>query len=118
MPLYDFSCDCGYEIELIDSVFGKKVKKCPRCNNRTLVRLLGTGSGISFSSGYKDRAGQNVDFKEPYFDVAMRRKFVSAKDKAEFMNKNGIVQNGDSDSKVKKEKKIYYEQKMDTKKRS
>lgn len=116
MPQYDFECDCGYEETSIALMSSRRLKKCPRCKNNSLVRLIGCGSGFTFSTGFKDKAGQTIDFKEPYFDTAMRRKFSSAKEKHEFMNTHGIVQNGDSDSKVKAEKKSHYEKKMDTKK--
>ena len=75
------------------------------------------GLTIISKSGYKDKAGQSVYFKEPYFDTAFRRGFSSAREKAEFMNQNGIVEAGDSDVKVKRERKEHYEQKMDNKKR-
>lgn len=75
------------------------------------------GLTIITKSGYKDKAGQSIYFKEPYFDTAFRRRFNSAKEKADFMNQNGIVEAGDSDTKVRKERKEHYEQKMDTKRR-
>ena len=72
---------------------------------------------ILSGSGYKDKCGEPIHFKKPYFDMAMRRKFNSAAQKAEFMNTHGIVQNGDSDAKAKREKKEHYEKKMDTRKK-
>jgi len=78
--------------------------------------LIGCGSGFTFSTGLKDKAGQTIDFKEPYFDPAFRRSFGSAKEKKHFMDENNIVQNGDSDIKVKKQRKQYHEEKMDNKK--
>lgn len=116
MPTYAFSCDCGFEKTDIDSMRGDRVKLCPKCKNVSLVRLIGAGSGFHFSSGFTDKAGNSVHFKEPYFDTALRRSFVSAKEKADFMNSNGIVEAGDSDVKVKQERKQHFEQKMDTKK--
>lgn len=117
MPTYSYECHCGHQEDNYDSMLGDRIKRCPVCKNRSLVRLIGSGAGFNLhSSGYKDRAGQSIDFKEPYFDTALRRRFSSAKEKHEFMNVHGIVQNGDSDSKVKVEKKRHYEHKMDTKK--
>lgn len=63
---------------------------------------------------YKDKAGDTVWFPKddkPYFDTAMRRTFGSVKEKAEFMNKHGIVSSGDSDSKVKQERSRHEEEK-------
>lgn len=116
MPTYDFECDCSFKTTEIDSISGDKIKYCPSCGNRTLIRLIGSGSGFTFNSGYKDKSGDRIHFKEPYFDTAFRRSFKTAREKAEFMNSNGIVSAGDSDTKVKREKKEHYEQKNDTKK--
>ena len=66
---------------------------------------------------YKDKCGEKIYFKEAYFDTAFRKVFRSAKEKYEFMNMNGIVQNGDSDAKVSRERKEHYERKMDTRKK-
>ena len=115
MPTYQLECDCGHCEEQIESMFGPKVRKCPTCGQNSLIRLIGAGSGFNFSSGFKDRAGQSVHFKEPYFDTALRRRFNSAAEKANFLNKNGIVEAGDSDVKVKKERKEHHEKTMDTK---
>ena len=65
----------------------------------------------------KDAVGERVDFKKPYFDMGFRRVFTSAEEKAVFMQKVGATQNGDSDEKVKKERKQLYEKRMDEKRR-
>ena len=32
MPTYDYQCDnCGYELELFQSITAKPIKKCPEC---------------------------------------------------------------------------------------
>lgn len=49
------------------------------------------------TSKYKDNAGQRIDFKEPYFDTALRRTFSSAKEKYEFMKAHNIVNTGESE---------------------
>lgn len=43
---------------------------------------------------YKDKSGESVYFKEPYFDQGLRRRFNSVQEKAEFLNKNGMVDSG------------------------
>lgn len=117
MPLYSYECKCGYSTEMIDSMTGNRLLECPACKENSLIRLIGAGAGFSFKSGFKDKAGQSIHFKEPYFDTALRRRFSSAREKSEFMNKNGIVEAGDSDVKVKRERKEHFEMKNDTKKK-
>lgn len=116
MPTFDFACGCGFAKTDIDSMISKRVHLCPKCGQETLIRLIGSGSGFVVSTGLKDKAGQSITFKEPYFDAAFRRTFKSAKEKADFMNKNGMVEAGDSDVKVKKERKEHHEKKNDLKK--
>lgn len=119
MPLYDFSCtECGYEKEEFDYMVSRRLRKCPSCQNKTLLRLIGAGSGIVFKSGYKDRSGESVWFPKDgsaYFDTGLRKTFNSAREKAEFMKANNIVQSGDLDMNIKKEKKQHHEKTNDTK---
>jgi len=65
----------------------------------------------------KDARGERVDFKEPYFDKALRRRFNSAEEKSAHMRSLGIVQNGDSDEKVKKQRKECEEIRREEKRR-
>lgn len=48
-----------------------------------------------------DKTGERIDFKEPYYDKALRRVFHSVEEKAHFMNSRGIVSSGDYDSNTK-----------------
>ena len=66
---------------------------------------------------YRDQRGETIYFKEPYFDDGLRRRFNSIQEKAEFINKRQIVSTGDSDEKVKRERKQQYEKEQDEKKR-
>ena len=54
MPTYQYVCDkCHHEMEVIQSMTAKKMKKCPECGKLTLTRLIGGGSGIIFKgSGF------------------------------------------------------------------
>ena len=65
----------------------------------------------------KDAHGDRVDFKKPYFDKAARRVFKTAEEKSAYMIKGGWVQNGDSDEKVKRQRREAYERKMDEQRR-
>ena len=49
MPTYQYECErCGHSFEALQSMTGKKLKKCPGCGKNTLIRLIGSGSGIIF----------------------------------------------------------------------
>ena len=54
MPTYQSECDaCDHGFEILQSMLDKKLKKCPQCNQNTLNRLIGAGSGIIFKgSGF------------------------------------------------------------------
>lgn len=66
---------------------------------------------ITKNTKYKDKAGETIWFpkdEKPYFDKALRRTFNSIEEKKMYMDKHGIVQNGDSDSKYRQEWKNRY----------
>lgn len=115
--LYVFECkNCSYQEEKFQSYYEKDFGYCAKCDSREIIRYhvdLGLSLGVINRSTYKDRSGERIDFKEPYFDLALRRPFKSAKEKAEYMNSKGIVSSGDSDAKCKKQKKQYTEKKGD-----
>ena len=49
MPTYQYECDaCGHGFEVLQSMAGKKLKKCPKCGKPKLHRLIGLGSGVIF----------------------------------------------------------------------
>ncbi len=54
MPTYQYECaNCGHELEALQSMIDKKLKKCPECGKSTLERLIGSGTGIIFKgSGF------------------------------------------------------------------
>ena len=54
MPTYQYECDaCNHSFELLQSMLGPKLKKCPECGKDSLHRLIGSGSGIIFKgSGF------------------------------------------------------------------
>lgn len=49
MPTYDYSCkDCDHKFEHFQSINSRLLRKCPNCSKRSLVRLVGIGSGVIF----------------------------------------------------------------------
>jgi len=62
----------------------------------------------------RDKSGEPIYFKKPYFDKGLRRTFKSAEEKANFLNKHNIVDYGDSQAKADRQRKEYHEKMMDT----
>ena len=54
MPTYDYVCEaCGHEFEHFQSMGSRRLRKCPECEERKLVRLVGSGAGLIFKgSGF------------------------------------------------------------------
>ena len=51
MPFYDYECenkDCKHTFEALQSMTDPKLVECPQCKCKTLVRLIGKGSGVIF----------------------------------------------------------------------
>ncbi len=54
MPTYDYECEaCGHTFERFQEMTAPKLKTCPSCGKRKLIRLVGTGLGVIFrGSGF------------------------------------------------------------------
>lgn len=49
MPTYEYQCKvCGNTLEEFQSITEEPLKHCPKCNNDSLVRVIGTGAGLIF----------------------------------------------------------------------
>jgi len=49
MPTYDYRCEsCGHEFEKFQPITASAVRKCPRCSQMKVKRLIGSGAGIIF----------------------------------------------------------------------
>jgi len=76
MPTYDYRCEaCGHEFEVFQGIKERKLRQCPQCGRRALVRLIGAGAGIIFKGpgfyvtdykrkGSSDSAGAEKDKAE------------------------------------------------------
>ena len=54
MPTYDYECEaCGHHFERWQEMSARKLRTCPECGKRKLVRLVGAGAGVIFKgSGF------------------------------------------------------------------
>lgn len=54
MPTYDYECEaCSHHFERWQEMSARKLRTCPECGKRKLVRLVGAGAGVIFKgSGF------------------------------------------------------------------
>lgn len=54
MPTYDYICqNCGYRIEVFQSIKEEPLTKCMKCGMTTLKRVISGGAGLIFKgSGF------------------------------------------------------------------
>jgi putative FmdB family regulatory protein len=54
MPTYDYSCEaCGHHLEHFQSMTSRRLRTCPECKKKALVRHVGSGAGLIFKgSGF------------------------------------------------------------------
>lgn len=54
MPTYDYECGaCDHRFERWQEMSARKLRTCPECGKRKLVRLVGAGAGVIFrGSGF------------------------------------------------------------------
>lgn len=66
MPTYEYACEsCGYELERLQSITARPLRKCPKCGKNKLQRLIGTGAGIIFKgSGFYETDYRSESYKK------------------------------------------------------
>jgi len=49
MPNYDYICsNCDHKLTNFQRMTDRNIRKCPKCNEKTLVRQIGSGSAVIF----------------------------------------------------------------------
>ncbi len=88
MPTYDYHCEaCDHTFELYQPITAKPVRKCPSCNARRVVRLIGTGGGIIFKgSGFYHTDYRSAEYKKAAETDQKSRGTASSDDKSEGRN--------------------------------
>ena len=70
MPIYDYKCsDCEHEIEVIQKISDKPKTICPKCNAKTLKKLISAPSfrlkgGGWYETDFKTGKKKNILSKE------------------------------------------------------
>ncbi len=66
MPTYDYVCrKCEHSFELFQSMSAPVKRKCPKCGEKSLERLIGTGAGIIFKgSGFYETDYRSDSYKK------------------------------------------------------
>ncbi len=66
MPTYEYKCKrCGYKFEAFQSIVAEPVKKCLRCKDGDVEKLISAGAGLIFKGAgfyetdYKKKSGNN-----------------------------------------------------------
>jgi len=66
MPTYDYKCEaCGHAFEMFQSITASPIRKCPKCGQLKVKRLIGTGSGVIFrGSGFYQTDYRSASYRE------------------------------------------------------
>ena len=83
MPTYDYVCeDCDYEFELFQSIKARPIRKCPKCGELSVQRLIGAGAGILFKgSGFYETDYRSDSYKKAAESETKTTTDKSTKDK-------------------------------------
>lgn len=77
MPTYEYRCrGCGYEMEMFQAITAAPRRRCPRCQQNRLERLIGTGAALLFrGSGF-----YQTDYRSESYRKAAESERQSATD--------------------------------------
>lgn len=66
MPTYDYECErCGHVFEKFQSITARPIRICPKCNERTVKRMIGMGSGVIFKgSGFYQTDYRSASYRK------------------------------------------------------
>jgi putative FmdB family regulatory protein len=66
MPTYDYECKaCGHRFEKFQSMTARKTRRCPKCKEGKVRRLIGSGGAILFKgSGFYSTDYRSDQYKK------------------------------------------------------
>ena len=104
MPIYRYTCEvCGIEFDQYVPVEDRhKVEHC----GKPASKHIGEMNGVLLDQKYKDARGTPIYFPKDgagYYDRALGIEFHSKKQKYEYMNEKGYIQDGSSDTSKQKQ---------------
>ncbi len=67
MPTYGYRCkQCKYEFDEFQSISSDPLTECPKCNQKTLIRIICGGSGLIFKgNGFYLTDYKNINTSPP-----------------------------------------------------
>jgi putative FmdB family regulatory protein len=70
MPTYEYNCThCGHQFEKLQVITARALRRCPRCGNSSLKRLIGSGAGLIFKgSGF-----YTTDYRSESYKRAIKK---------------------------------------------
>ena len=90
MPTYDYVCEgCGHEFEHFQSMGSRRLRKCPKCEERRLIRLVGSGAGLIFKgSGFYETDYKRAGSRRPAESDSSSKSATAKSDAKESDNKS------------------------------
>jgi putative FmdB family regulatory protein len=108
MPIYEYRCQqCGHEFEVLQKVSDPAPKKCPKCGNLNLKKMVSNTSFQLKGTGwyvtdFKDKQSKKPEIKETQGTKEAKEK----KDKKEKSPNNSETQKAAGAKKTEQQEKI------------
>ena len=101
---------CGKEWDEIKPYEERDNVLC-ECGKKAQRYAIHPGGSFQSAQGIMltDPSGELVHFREPYYDMALRQQFNSAREKRDYMHAHRVRYDGSSDHELKKKEKLYKE---------
>lgn len=96
MPTYEYACEgCGHRFDHFQSMSSRKLRKCPECEQRKLIRLVGAGAGLIFKgSGFYETDYKRSSSPAPSGDSDSSSKSSAKSDSGSGSDDSGSASGG------------------------
>ena len=101
MPTYDYICEnCGYEFEQFQTITARPLRKCPKCGETKLKRLIGAGAGVIFKgTGFYETDYRSESYKRAEKNEKSSTNTDTAKEKTKDSQSSPKNKSGTKDKK-------------------